>query len=1301
MARAGDTCVSIGNADWFRGDSVSTDPVSVLPAELLRSTVGNAVNVSGDSSYSEDELDTLYYDWDVQGPPGYEEVTYTDDQESIRLDPNVVGEYIVTLSVVGASGGCSNTATLGVYAFSSASPHHEGTALDASYLWELLPTAWSKVERDPRLKIELYWRGLKQLLSSSLLDAMTTDMSKAVLAMSAHSAKRHIDIPLTHSIADEGIYISPSNLEIEASPLTRYTLSFGQSTVTPRATYSFSARVLSENTLEVRSTDQFQPYAFDENAEISVPTLTGRATTRVASVVKVSLTKSVYTLTSPIAQVDQIGAVLDVTLTPAYGSPESVALFDRDGVYKLLRYRPSGGVGQYRVSAGFLEVDDVPLRLQQSITLKYAGAWRKGVRPGDTARFTVNEAFSGTSVDVDLEVAEILHESGVDSIALVPVEGLTLSELLEIACEALLPQVSNLPHQLRVYLNNIFLPRSAGFTLTDGFTVSLIVDAQPVTLSVHFVDITLASAAFVAPEVRELSVLREFIEVHEEDPSGEYIITEAERALFLGRRQLSLLENRDFTVIASGEQRIDLAYSQGDAFLTAFEDVSSFVGIGDYVADPRSTLGEIHVVSKVEGNRLFVAPLPASERSARPYALYSADGRGLVSFERGALPYPSPSKLWAEAATVENIEALEARLGQVTGLSYRDWQALGTRSSYLSTLKAMFIGYVQGPTLSNLESAANSVLGAPYTDARMLILDITYNFRAIDEVEYAKVIAEIVDDDDQGVGLLQDFLVPTKAKYAAPGAISEDLPFSVGDILEAGVSLSSAIRVVDHALRPHDLMSRHSFDVRVASGSTPLGVNAVRLLADYVSSIKPAHTDFSIKPVHYVRDEERIDSSIDLKVIKQLFETPYGLHGPAEVLDDYIPGIGKHDSRPFMVLSTWFPNDAHFTSEGDVHTLDSATGGFLLPLEQYTLTHPSGAVSYIQCQYDAGEWIKPGDAVVLPLVEDAPIALITEVVNDGTLRLDRGDLSLYNERHFAVVRFIDDLLLHDSIQSASNAPNINVIELGARASNVSRGDVVSFNTAVDAPRPIIRMSGTRAVLATSGYRRLTGAALDVGSEIKITRPRLRPIECGEITLNIEHVSDALYTGSIVSRDSADIAGVRIGDLLDGFAEVIAIDRDRTKVYIDSGGASVAEGERAFRIENPHGIEGADSLDLADRGVDSSIMLSLKLEGILRVGDTSQLRVLDTHQVRRYLDEIQESGYALRAGDIVKLTSVEIPARPLLNVGEGQGVYRLVRWYANNGGYDLVLNVDLTEMSEPSRVAITLIKQGRTRSIHLR
>ena len=43
MARIGDTCVSIGNADWYIGDAESYDPTANIDRDFVRSLVGGSV----------------------------------------------------------------------------------------------------------------------------------------------------------------------------------------------------------------------------------------------------------------------------------------------------------------------------------------------------------------------------------------------------------------------------------------------------------------------------------------------------------------------------------------------------------------------------------------------------------------------------------------------------------------------------------------------------------------------------------------------------------------------------------------------------------------------------------------------------------------------------------------------------------------------------------------------------------------------------------------------------------------------------------------------------------------------------------------------------------------------------------------------------------------------------------------------------------------------------------------------------------------------------------------------------------
>lgn len=1283
MARVGDTCVSIGNADWFRGDRVSVDPISILPRALIRSVVGNSIPISGDSSYSEDGEDTLYYDWSIRGPVGSTTDSIADTESSFRLDPDVVGEYIVELRVVGASGGCGNTAVTGVYAFSSASPHHEATALDMSFLWQLLPTAWSKIEYDARLKIELFWRGLSQLVGAGLTELMSVDASKSALVSDESVAARHVRIPLTFSLADA--YISPPyERDVSITALSRRSLRVS-SAPRPEATYQLNVIVVSENAFSVRVGADFQPYPFDVGAQVSVDVNGVPRRFTVSGVSEIVSGQSVYTIAPSAFSPEMSGAEIQISLTPSRGHAEEAFTITQGGAKRVILTSPRRATGgSQHVSAGYLEIDAISA--ERTLALRAKGAWDSGVRANDIARVIVRDLVSRSEVDVDLLVDAVLSAEPHDVISVVPMEGVSFSTLLDTVCAALLPGVARLPAELAYALSSSLLPRAAGRAIPSSTQVALLVDSQPVLIEIELDYIALRSATRTPRYVSELSVLREFIEIHDEDPSGEYVITEANQALYLGRRPAVLLENSDFTVDASGSYTLEARYSDGEAYLTSTDSVDDLLSVGYRLRDPLSVKDVVYTVVRVEGERIYVAPLPETSLSARPFSVYSPTGEGWARFSADALPYPIIDALHAEAVTVSRAPHLESYLGEATGLTHRAWEALNINTSYGDVLRAMLVGYIAGPTIHNLESAASAVMGAPMTRDRVVVRSITYNFRSIQQVTYAKVIAESVDIEGAGSGILYDYLVPTYAEHALPGTLSDTLSFAEGDILEAGVCLTSVIRVEDFALREHQATQRHRFDVRVASGAVPTSPQMVELLSRYLDEVKPAHTDYAIKPIHFLRDDIEIESDVEVRLIKELYETPYGLHGPAEVLDDYIPGIGRVDTRPFLVLSTWFPNDAEFVLSGDTPVLRSAQGGFINAPSQYRVVVNGADLATIKCEYDAGEWIRVGDAVILTDAPDSPIAKITRIVNDGELELDRGDLHEFtpNDR-FAIVRFIDDVLLDEQLLSSANDANLNIIELGARASNVTRGDVVCFNTGLDAPRPIARMVGTRAVLATLGYPRLSSSANTAGSHIQVRRPWVRPIEAGSIALRVEDAG-AYYVVSSTSGDTLDMLGLSVGDRLDGAHDVIAILPTRVSAVVHKR-SQLQLGESVFRVENPSGIDGADALDLADRGVRSSVMMSLRVNEVYRIGDDVDLLVDAASQVGQLLkDDVAAPG------DIILVESVERPRVQMLNVGEGAGAYRVLNVAIDGALMRVSLNVDLS-VHRQGRVALTIVKQS--------
>lgn len=1311
MARVGDTCVSIGNADWFRGDSVSTDPVAVLPNEVLRGTVGNSIVISGRSSYSEDELDVFYYEWNIEGPQGFLVPDGIDeDTEEIRLDPNLVGEYIVRLSVVGASGGCSNTAVTGVYAFSSPSPHHEGTALDMSFLWQLLPTLWSKIEQNSRLKIELFWRGLSQLIGSDLNDAMALDVAKSIMHTSSTRSKRMYKLELMDDLSSASARLWPSST-ITASVIDRNTLSItdGLHFIYRVSTYSARAEIVSENAVSVMPTAGFQPYDFDAQAQITLSVGGTAHTGIVDNIISTSDrgSGSVYILTGVSLPIERVGEIIDISISPRLSSGVLPLLVDQGDGDRLVIATTNNSAQsiEHSVVAGYLSEDNLT-NVRITPVLEHPDAWRQGVRKGDILTVSIREVISGSELGLDLHVAGVQPYGDVDLIAFSPLGDISFTDLLRDVCQVLIPDVVDAFRDIKSYVENIIIPRGVSATIESPFDLFIPVGSQPIRLRVKVESVTRRSAARVPNVVRELSVLREYIEIHDEDPSGEYIITESGKALFLGRRQLTLLENSDFFVEPPRSRSFDVTYNQGDTYLLSPYAVDNYVSRGDKLLDLFSSTNPAYVVAKVEGRCIYVSPLPNRSLSARPVRLESKSRQGWVFFSEDVMPHPAAPYLWAEAATIEDYITLERSFGEITGLSYDEWSRLNSRSSYLDVLRALFIGYVQGPTVSNLEGAVSAVLGAPYTTERIIIRDVTRGFRIIDGVTYTKVIAEVIDEDDKGLGLLSDFLVPESSEHVLEDMLRTTVSLSEGSIVTAGKSLSKVVSIVDHALKPHIVTDRHRFKVRLASGAVSMSPEAIRLIISYLDMVKPAHTDYALEPVHFVHDDINIESSISMLVRKELFDTSYGLHGPADVLDDYIPGIGKVDSRPFIVLSTWFPSDGSFSLTDGVTKLESPFGGFVNQPTAYTLPFQvQGATFNVECNYDAGAWIKEGDAVVLRNKPDSPVAVITDIVSDNEMLLDNEDIYWRTQfeadtdaSKFIIVRFLDDLLLETQIETEANVNGLNIIELGARASNVSRGDIVHFNTTSDVPRPIERMRGTRAFVESRGYRALSSDALDLNSKIHIRRPSLRAknrVVKLTLTDQVNHV--ALTPAQDSSIVSMGMLGVQVGDLVEGISPIVAIMQNQSvAIMAKIPSIPVSPGERGLRIVTPSGLEGADALDLHQTGVNSSVSIVLKDKvSTYSVGDQVDFIVPKDSFIGAMCDADH-----IKPGDILRLRSIERPVINLLNVGEGPGVYRVVYAEVSGDTARIKLNVNLTDVNS-TRVVAYLVKQATLAPIVIR
>ena len=1232
MARIGDTCVSIGNEDWYIGDAESYDPTANISRDIVRAIVGGVTDIDGSMSFTDDpDGDVLYYEWSVTLPPSLVEAgvvapTFGIDDVEIQIDTDELGLYQVELRVVGANGGCGTTDSALVISTGSQGPQYDATSLDTSWLWQLLPSMWGKVDRDNRLKIELFWRALLQTIGSDLTRLYAFDRNKAVQAMSELRPARwvpiHLDVPLSDAtlvaLPREDATITEGRLSGVSLPVPIYARATVRSPrqLTPTGA-SYTPRVTDRGrlltitlpdgtTLSSRVAD----VQVTQEGDV-VYLLPSSAASRLSAFRQQSVT---FTLTPSAVEVTR--AVVQGVHSSIIGSRGSIAGHDLEGdveVYPYLRVKDAFGLG---------------------------------VRRGDLLTVRVHDMDSTSAIDVDLEVKGVVAEQGGVDYVLFGPRGQTFTDLLKDACDALFPQRPDTFDELKAALNKGYWVQNTGLFTQSTLEVFHETDRYTYHIQIDLMHVRRRRACRVEGAIYRLTVLREFIELHATDTSNTIVLPESMRARYLGRPPVTLFENDAFEVYADGVTLEGVDYNVGDDFVSYIvRDVDELVGPGDTLLIRAGFGRGRYKVTRAYGSKIFLASRPRfSFNNAQVIVEPRVEGSLVTFTEDALLALNCPSVLWAESATIRDIDELEANLGVISGLTFAQYQELAAQAGYGDVLRAIHYARMRGSSIQVLKTLIASMLGLAYASSRERVVRINPAYRFDESATYDKIFTETISPDGTGLGEYNVYFVRSATSSSLPEMIGTEDAVQLNAILEPGTLIGRGVEIVDAIdsglPRPQD---RHTFDVRIAAGASPLTLTSLEQAVKQLDLCKPAYTDYALTPIMAVSDDVVVESSIGVTLTKSFTDTPYGLHGPAEVLDDYIPGSGFMDTAPYTVLTTWFPRDGNLSYEGSsTLLLKSVTAGLQAPPTSVPFTvklfDEQGEAYYRTYQhptnYDQGEWIRPGDAVIFPDLPRQQPLRVHNVVDDTTIALDYTGASLSEgqELSFVVVRFVTDLLLDTALISSGSEEGVQVIELGARASNVSRGDVVSFSGVNDAARPIIGMRGQLAYLAGRPYAPLSQMARQAGTSLRIRRPSLEPRYKSRVTLSAPGDHGAIHTPPHVYRldDNADYLGVRVGDELNG-VQVIAIMPHRAHIALAE---SLPLGE--YVVVQPQGIDGHDALDLASRGVSSAISLTL-LYGHVQTTVADRL-------------SIQEGGRMVHAdlqrGDLVEITYVN-PALQLV------------------------------------------------------
>lgn len=1230
----------IGSDDAFIGDDGLYDPVGDVTPTAVQVALNDVFRVDASNITSPDPLgDVLSYEWEVTyAPPKSARRLQVNDDGTAYITLDDVGPYFISVRVDSANGGTSGVYRSVVMSQPAAAPYEAQQAYTTSWLWDYLPDVWGRLPLSDRLKVEVFWRGLQQLVASDVMSVLNAKDALSIGTIQDRTFRKWVQIPLTHAVDRADIYIEPERA-YKITQLADDRVQIEQSLAQADA-YVGAASLVSARTFVL---DEHNLQPFDVGADVYLTWSTGSARARVGALVQVG---------------DRVGASLAPPLStdlPSY--PVSVrAEILRGGRAAL----GSARVGNVTVELGYTQRPDVyslrgPVPDAEDVLrgpqVRIAGAFAAGVRAGDLLEYAVVDV---TGAEV-LFVADVLGVVG-DYIC-VRARG-TLDENLS-RLPGYVPAWSEEVQTAAWQRRYLYTWLSGGDFLELGFGTSAhgqfrlaprsVVRRSAIPLTNDWVSF------FRLTERTERAAIENGL-----------LITEGLQEVNLSRDPIELYENLDFSIRSAEDDGAGLM-TDGSAVVVASRYDFARAGVA---------VGDTFTISSGAGVGSYTVRDVLSTRSVRldrdvpPSAGARFQTRGQSKTRMLLINTALPDDvrtLWAEVAVESNAAALDAQLGALVGLRLDDWVSRGATNTYRDAVIGLMYARMSASSLEQIENAVSLVAGVPFAPYRSRLQRVDDGY--LGEERVTRVILEELLPDGTSTQRYTAHTFPGATDTTNPDFVGlgfnerEGRSYRVGDIIEQFTALALGVKVYDLYETPSvyaldDVLHRHRFRIIIDVDATRANVGALSFIHDFIVEIKPAYVGFLLMLTKFVADTITVSDSMYAKVRAGFYDNPYHHRGPANIVDDADPGRDRVDMSVVSALTTWYPRDGvvEFTESGCV--LTSARGGFISPAEIF-----GGAVDWPQ------PWLGVGDILVLRgtglrLVVDAVVS-DTAIAASGVVPVELIGTT-QNNVSFYVGRMRTDVI-HGAVAVALDRDQtLPLAVIGSSATDVSVGDIITVDSpsVTSAPMRVVglerRLDGVH--IRTYPHRPFVGVA---SATVRAFREQIVDRVLFDDVVHLSRTVNGrgcMYRGVGVSLRAL---GIEPGDIAVGADNI-----ERVVSCVLHNEIAVTppfahtQGQIALKITRGGTNVGADDSDEHERAVGSSAEIVLRGVRARLCG-------------RALYADVQ-----LRAGDIVYFPDEDF------DHGEGRGIARVM---AVLGGC-----VYVTAQARVQWTSVTIIRQAPLR-----
>lgn len=1297
MAHIGDICVLIGNAEWFIGDSEGAIPTAIVLPDVQTTILHGVARFDASGSYSDDELDTLRYVWRVVSTPLHSNVIIGTD-ESLVLEDNgvvaylsvdVVGIYEVELIVIGANGGCSEPATANVTATRSYAPLTDQTALDSSWIWELLPDVWTALN-DDKPKIEALWRGFAQTISSDVLNLYNVNADKSIATIQEQvyrrwlSVRPRLDLPeKTYIVLHE--YKEYESEVIDEGNLFSGSLKFRQSLL-PDLVQSYQGVGIITGPHEIFASPSPLICEIGDTIVVTIDNVE-----KFYSIGGVSFQNSSFLIPGQVLEAPYFPYEVSYKVIPkrdiylsALVDGKSVTPYEyidrvegnhpRNFVLKIAEHKviPKEKVTCILASSLLSDIDFEEL----------------GVRPGDVLigeignrQFTTTTTVKATVVSVegrrlsfkfdDVEkwatqtnIQRYSDQLGVSTVIT------ELDGSLSITGNAdIVQSIFNSPRFRNRYFNR---PITQQDTLVLG---TLAFRIRPLFILRN-------SLVPISDDINAFLNLVEYIEKPHLSEDGLTLLGLDNSEMTLDRPPLSLMENRDYILSDSTFWGNNLKGLANSSFVENAQG-----GFLDHNVSPQDILqikngfsrGEYQIL-EVEQDKLQVFPVIPNAFDNATYRIIKKKDIKYLRFLNIFTPdSPAPELLWSETAILSNNKTIEENFGSILRLPLEEWERRNLPASYKATVLGLLRARMLGATVNAMESSTNILCGLPFVDRRGVIREIEFDYLVDSQTGEALVTKILIEDlDSLGVetGVLHAHYIRALNDEGDPDFTGiafnprTGLRYAIGDQIYENEVLSLGVKIRDRLYSSNyavpGIQQFHTFRVMVNALNTSIDRRGVFYLHDFLVEIKPHYTHILLAFYLYLMDKIEIEDEIFFKIRTRLFDNAMHVNFGAEIHDEFLAGFGRNDEAMAMIRTPWRATDLTFTASNQVESLH---GGFITPPENIFNDGP--AVANAEIQGPDYLWIQNGPwanrYVVTGVISDTVLEVATlETLEDPNFLVGSGPY------RFKVTRPDRELLLEALIDTNDGSPDfIKIPNFPFWSYGIGNGDTITFDTQNAITHTVVNVLQS---VEDSYYDTLQidpPLLLDGSFTMRVWR------RSALLRTRLEDVSIVVLPGDLkckIQVNNTDIENVpsyiiEPGDVLikDGIEHLIVGTTNGKFFHINP--TILAGTYEGIAIKRRQGLEVLDALDQNLKQIDDPLIFKIRSSSSPLLCDPWQgTRVIlqGAHVVGRY---------NIVPGDIIRILEGTMST---VDVGEGPGIFRITGPSNMDNAVDINASIPLDE-----------------------